>query len=353
MDFQGATLYVYIVFFAFSLIFSLLINALLLKFSKNLGIRNIDESAIRWASQSKPALGGISFYIIFLFSIVFFKIMFKEDKGLDIQLIGFLISVSLGFLMGLADDAYNTKPFLKFITQIVCGCILAYTGTYIKIFENNILNYFLTILWVTGIMNSLNMLDNMDAITTMVSIFISLITVFIIGIYNGATGIYFIILIVVLSALLGFIYYNWYPSKIYMGDTGSQFIGIFLAGTSIMFLWNMPGDHHPTKNMFIVLLAYIIPISDTLTVVINRISKGKSPFIGGKDHTTHYLFFNGITERRIAILFAFISIISFLFVYFLIINENWDWVHISFTGAYLLLIFLSLFYTTKRKKVVN
>src|SRR5215212_8527311 len=159
-------LLVFGVFFLLCIIFSLLINRLFLNFVKTLGIRNPGDAMIRWSSQSKPAVGGFSFYIIYLLAIVSFSIFFDSNKVfLNKEFIGILLATMLGFLLGLTDDAYNTKPLLKLAAQITCGIILAITSTVIKITPYEGLNYFITIFWTVGIMNSLNLLDNMDGVT--------------------------------------------------------------------------------------------------------------------------------------------------------------------------------------------
>src|SRR5437868_12115585 len=111
---------VYGSFFLVSVLFSVLINRLFLKFVRTLGIRS--ESVIRWSSESKPSVGGFSFYILCLLSIIAFSIFFDSNKVfLNKEFIGFLLSTMLGFLLGLTDDAYNTQPWLKFFTQFTCG----------------------------------------------------------------------------------------------------------------------------------------------------------------------------------------------------------------------------------------
>ena len=166
---------VYGTYFIASILFSFLINRLFLKFVRTLGIRNQDDTVIRWGSQSKPAVGGFSFYILFLLSIITYSIFFDSNQVfLNKEFIGLLLASMLGFLLGLADDAYNTKPFLKFLTQVTCAVILMVTGTEISLSYVEPVNYVITIVWVVGIMNSLNMLDNMDAITSTVSISIIL-----------------------------------------------------------------------------------------------------------------------------------------------------------------------------------
>lgn len=167
---------VYSTFFVVAIVFSLLINSLFLRFSKTLGTRNGNgANTIRWSSQSKPSVGGFSFYIIFLLSITVYSVFLNtHEVFLNKQFIGFLLATMLGFLLGLADDAYDTRPFLKFITQVTCGILLIVTGTFINISPYMAVNYGFTLFWVIGVMNALNMLDNMDAIAGSVSIMILL-----------------------------------------------------------------------------------------------------------------------------------------------------------------------------------
>src|SRR5690606_10585895 len=122
-----------------------------LRFSKNMGIRHLDTKLIRWSSTAKPAFGGIGFYLIFLLALSTYSILFqREYEVYNLQLAGIVGAVSLAFLMGLADDAYNSRPLLKFIVQICCALILIATGTSISYFHSDLLNYLLTILWVVG-----------------------------------------------------------------------------------------------------------------------------------------------------------------------------------------------------------
>jgi UDP-GlcNAc:undecaprenyl-phosphate GlcNAc-1-phosphate transferase len=155
-----------------------------------------------------------------------------------------------------------------------------------------------------------------------------------------------------LASLIGFLFYNWHPSKIIMGDTGSQFLGLFLAAIGIIYFWNTPDTHGQaiqTKQFFVTILSFAIPIIDTTTVVINRLLRGKSPFIGGKDHTTHSLFFMGLTEKRIAILYVGICFVSTIFN-FLIIHyiDNWSYLHIILFSIYFITLFVFLYAPTRK-----
>jgi len=352
-----STIIILIVLFICSFIFSLLINGLFLKFSKTLGIRDKNETVIRWGPQSKPAFGGISFFIVFLFSLIAGPIIFKDSIDFhNIMFIGFILSVTLGFLMGLFDDAYNTRPWLKFSVQLLCGIILICTGTYIQIFSSTILNYLLTIFWVVGIMNSVNMLDNIDAVVTVVAIFI-LTTVGVSLVMLNKTDINaadILLIIGLLGALLGFLIYNWHPSKMYMGDTGSQLLGVFLAVIGIRYLWNMQdaeGNVIHSKQILTVVLVFLLPLVDTTTVVIKRLAKGTSPFVGGKDHTTHHLSRLLVSDKKVVYIFIFISFVSSVFALNIMnFMKQWNCIRFVIFAVYCLIIFSILFYISLTKR---
>ncbi len=336
---------VYIIYFLCALIFSILINRLFLKFAKTLGIRNLDERVIRWSSETKPSVGGISFYIIFLLSVSTLAIIpVTSNELLSKELIGLLLSVTLGFIIGLADDAYDTNPILKFFGQFTCANILVAMGVIIEITPYITINYFFTTLWVIGIMNSLNMLDNMDGITASVSLSIILSALIITFLRSGLTNAYTMILLGVGAALIGFLYFNWAPAKMYMGDTGSQFLGIFLAAVSILFFWNQrdpAGEWLQLKQFLVPLVVFLVPIIDTLTVTVRRILKGQSPFIGGKDHITHHLAYLGLPDGKVSLIFAFVSFISVGIMYFIVLNFNsWTLLKTISICTYIFMVFI-------------
>lgn len=354
IEFLDNTPLVLTVFFFICFIFSVLINSLLLKFSQTLGVRGKQVNQVRWNPNIKPSLGGISFFVVFLFSYIFLNLLETLDTGYRVRLTGLLAACTMAFLMGLADDAFNTQPLLKFITQITCALVLLFTGTYIKIFDNEVFNYVITIIWMVGIMNSINMLDNMDGITTIISISICTFVILLNIALNQTLHPFSILAIGVVSSLLGFLIYNFHPSKMFMGDTGSQFLGAFLGAISIHFCWNVyPNNLIQADDYFyhfvIVGLVFLLPLVDTTTVVINRALRGASPFVGGKDHTTHHLFFRGITEKRIAILYLFLSIIGIIIAYNLVLTYT---ATLFYTGiAFVALVFAGLYLNTiiKRK----
>jgi len=335
-------------------VLSILINALFLKFASSLGIRNSSETTIRWSTQVKPALGGISFFLIFLISVAIYPIFFEQHTVFNKQVLGILAAATLAFLLGLSDDAYNTRPLLKLMIQIICSIILVYSGTYINIFNTNYLNYAITIFWVVAMMNSINMLDNMDGITTVVSIGIIIGALFMVFLHGDISSINALMLVGVIAALTGFLFFNFHPSKMFMGDTGSQFLGLFLAAIGIVYFWNATDVFNqkiPSKQFFITILIFAIPIIDTTSVIINRLKKGKSPFIGGKDHTTHSFFNNGLTEKRIAVLYIGITLFSIFLNYLILIKiQNWNYLHIILFSIYFLALFWFFYAPTLPKR---
>ncbi len=341
-------------------IFSIVINSILLKFSQTLGIRQQSmQKEIRWNPSVRPSVGGISFFVIFLITFIILNFInnLLPLHYNNLKIIGVFIVCTIAFLMGLADDAYNTQPLLKFIAQLICGLVLYFTGTKINIFTNEAFNFGLTLFWVIGLMNSINMLDNMEGITTIVSI-VTLIFAVVLNLnLNLILTPLPILSLGILGALLGFLVYNWHPAKMFMGDTGSQFLGAFLAVIGVDYCWNSFSlinnswfSVNPILMGFLsIALVFVLPLTDTITVSINRIKRGQSPFIGGKDHTTHHLFFKGITEKRIAILFCGIGLTGISLALNQILNYQLNWLIVSI--AFCTVTFVSLYLNTiiKRK----
>lgn len=349
------TILIFLGFLIGGMSISLIINGLLLHFSKSLGIRNHQDFVIRWSSEAKPSFGGISFFISFLFAIILYAIVFGNVETFrNTQLLGLFSAGCLAFLMGLADDAYDTRPFLKLLTQILCGLFIALTGTNIEFFDSSYLNGIVTIIWVVGVMNSINMLDNMDGISTSVSIFIlGACAGANILIYGFENTISLVLIFSLIGTLIGFLFYNWHPSKLFMGDAGSQFMGFILAYFAIDPLWNSANHYqnHSWLGMLVCLVAFTPAASDTLTVFINRISRNQSPMKGGKDHTTHHLVYKGYSEKKVLLTFFTLSAISCLLaismVYFISQKNS---LLVCLFSVFFLVTFCSLFYVTKKYK---
>ena len=164
--------------------------------------------------------------------------------------------------------------------------------------------------------------------------------------FSMTDNVYLFLMITLLGCLAGFIFFNWHPSKMYMGDTGSQYLGVLLAALGINYLWNpiTTDEFAISRQILIPIISFIIPIIDTTTVTIKRLRRGNSPFVGGRDHTTHHLSYMGLSEKQVAAVVALISIISSAIVIY-VINSITKWTHLYTIAfiAYFLIIFVILF----------
>lgn len=318
------------------------VNLVLLKFLRTLGTK--DQSTkiqVRWSAQSKPTIGGISFFIGFLVLLVVALI----NKGNPGGLLPLLLATVVAFIAGLLDDAFNTNPLQKFVFQLVCAGILIGGGWVIQ-FDSMILSMVITGLWIVGLMNSINMLDNMDGISTIASMGILLGLYFIApnemsGFIAG--GMVFI--------LAGFLLVNWHPSKVFMGDSGSQLLGLLLAALSINVWWNhdsLIAGNESVRWIGVVTL-FFVPLCDSTLVSINRLRHRQSPFVGGRDHSTHNLSYLSISDGTIAFIYTAWSLtMTYLAIQLLITPVDgflkWEGLVLLF----LVFIFISFFLISRR-----
>ncbi len=307
-----------VLYFCLVLVFSIVMNAignsLVLNFAKTLGIRNKNDVTVRWSNESKPSLGGVSMYLVFIVSGFVVSLILNEDlKLIENQYLGFLLATSAAFAMGIADDAYDTRPWLKLFIQIGCGIIFVFSDNTINLFNQIYLNNIVTVIWVVILMNSLNMLDNMDGIAGTVTLFVLISCLLILFLGTGFyLSIWSLLLMACIGTMIGFLIYNIYPSKLFMGDGGSQFIGAIVAFFTIKSVFQT-GEWLET-NLWIGPILAIVALTpaaaDTLTVVINRLKAGKSPMVGGKDHTTHHLVYSGKNDGQVWRIFLSLSLMS-------------------------------------------
>lgn len=269
-------------------------------------LKKKNETGERFASQTKPIIGGTIFFVCVI--IGFIVALVLETNSTYSGNFALIICCIIAFGMGCIDDLKNFSPLFKLVFQIICAIIIITSDNHIETSDNIFLNYSLTILWVVGIMNSINMLDNMDGVTASIStiIFIALLGLAIQCPFDT------IIVLSIVASLAAFLFWNWYPSKMYMGDNGSQLLGVLLAYFSIKYVWNsadsIVGVNY--EQIIFIALMFIIPLTDTITVATNRFLGGKSPFVGDRYHTTHCLVYKGLSVPQAALLLCIINTIG-------------------------------------------
>ncbi len=328
--------------FILAFLISLFLNRISLNF-KNFSKQENTINQKRLSSLKVPTYGGISMSLAFLVST---RLLGKVDS----EIIQIAIYAVLITIIGFIDDRYNLNWKIKLVLQLVAISTPIYLlNIYLNIEQliginlNNILNLFTTVIWILLIVNSLNFLDNMDglAATTATMIAISL------GILSYITNQYKLtdISIVLVASMLGFLYFNFPKAKLYMGDSGSLFLGYCLGFISILFSWNNNIESSWIFQIQPVILFFTIPLLDLMTVMISRIKNGKSPMTGGTDHISHRLLKKGFTSSQVLLIFGFFSLVILITTMgILYLNE---FVSLLLLIGYFISVLISLIYFLK------
>jgi UDP-N-acetylmuramyl pentapeptide phosphotransferase/UDP-N-acetylglucosamine-1-phosphate transferase/uncharacterized SAM-binding protein YcdF (DUF218 family) len=300
----------YILTFAISLILSLVLTPVVRKVMLKVGILD-QPSEHRWHRQPVALLGGIAIFVSFMVAVlVSIKLSSgwspsRPDDGFRTDII--LMGACAIFILGFLDDLKGTYPKTKFASQVFIAFLMILFGIKSKIFPYSWLNIPLTLIWIVGLTNALNFIDNMDGLSSGVTS-IAAITIFGMSIQRVEHSIALLALALA-GSCLGFLFFNFKPAKIFMGDCGSMFLGFTLATTSICAGWQHSSN--PISALLVPIIALSVPIFDTTLVTLLRLKNGRMPWHGGKDHSSHRLvaILRGSEKGAVLILYA-ISILS-------------------------------------------
>jgi UDP-GlcNAc:undecaprenyl-phosphate GlcNAc-1-phosphate transferase len=299
----------------------------------------------RWHHKPTPTLGGVGIYGAFIVALIATLIIF-DDSAIFVQRWSILVGITIMFGIGLIDDLIHISPPVKIVFQILAATMVIFFGNNtIDFFRWPIANIFLTFFWLIGITNSINLLDNMDGLAGGVALIVSCFLSFFF--WKSGNVELLIISLSIVGSVLGFLFFNFPPAKIFMGDSGSMMLGFTLASLAI-------ARRTQASSIFAIIgvptLIFLLPILDTGLVTITRLLRGQSPAIGGTDHTSHRLIAFGLSERQAVLVLYGIALISGLASIGL---EAWDY-DLSLVMIPILLILLSLFVAyLARMKVVT
>lgn len=274
-------------------------------FAHKVGAIDVPKDARRMHKKPIPRLGGLAIYGGFLCSILIFG---QLDETMLCVLLGAAIIVALGIF----DDVLALGAKLKFVVQIVAAAIPVCIGDLqIGLFTNlnplsdtpfvhlGILAVPVTIIWIVGITNAVNLIDGLDGLAVGVSS-IAAITMLAVALLTGNMPIA-ITMSALAGACIGFMPYNLNPAKIFMGDTGSTFLGYMLATVSIMGLFKF----YAVISFAVPFLILGLPIFDTANAIIRRVAAGRSPMSPDRGHVHHKLIDMGFNQKQaVAILYA-------------------------------------------------
>lgn len=238
---------------------------------------------------STPYLGGVAILLGFTVTILLAAVLDPPEANAD-ELVAILAGAAILSLMGLADDLRGGLPVWLRLGAVVAAAVVLYaTGVQIRLFGGGAADAALTVLWVVGITNAFNLLDNMDGLSAGTA---------------AIAGLWFVVIAAVTGQFLvgalaaglagcavGFLRHNRHPAQVYMGDAGSLFLGFTLAAIGIKLRFDAPVN----VTAFVPPLVLALPITDTALVTVSRLRHGRSPFRGGRDHLSHRLVRVGLS----------------------------------------------------------
>ncbi len=304
-------LFLYTIAFLSSLTLSLFLTPLVryLAIKGNFVARPRDD---RWHKKPTGLLGGVSIF----FTLMVVWQLISSLSGYY-TLLKPLLPLALGgmaiFVLGLVDDLYEINPQHKLVGQIIIASVLVIFGFQVNWFESMTANLVISIFWIVGITNAFNLLDNMDGLSAGIAL-IAGFFLFLSQVSSGLEGIVpaLVFLSVYLGSLLGFLIYNFHPASIFMGDSGSLFIGFLLAGLTTEASGLMVGARsgHLVSVLAIPILILFIPILDTTFVSVMRKLSGRPISMGGRDHSSHRMVAIGFSERTAVLILYGFAVVS-------------------------------------------
>ncbi|MCS6846050.1 MAG: undecaprenyl/decaprenyl-phosphate alpha-N-acetylglucosaminyl 1-phosphate transferase [Caldilineales bacterium] len=239
----------------------------------------VDQPSFRKVHSTPiPRLGGVAIYAGFIVALLVLGNRYRIHEAISI-----LVGATLVSAIGGVDDHSPVHPLIKLAVQGLAAGILVVTGVQVRVFDYQWLNVAVTILWVVGITNALNFMDNMDGLSAGVAaiaaafylLLAALNRQYLVGAMSAA----------LLGACIGFLFYNFNPASIFMGDSGSLFLGFVLAALGIKL--RFPGNMDIVTWM-VPVMVLALPIFDTTLVVVSRLRRGKNPLTTpGRDHISH------------------------------------------------------------------
>ena len=259
--------------------------------------------ADRWHSKPTPKIGGVGIFLAFAISIAILN--FINPNPLGLQQWPLLTGTALIFILGVFDDFKQITPPAKLVGEIIAAAIIVFFGRNIDFFDNEFLNILVTFIWLVGITNAINLLDNMDGLAGGIS-FIAASLLSVLFWKSGNTDL-LLISLALAGSTLGFLVFNFPPASIFMGDSGSLFLGFTLSALAIA---RVPQASNLLAVMGVPTLLFLLPILDTTLVAITRILRGQSIAQGGRDHTSHRLIAFGLSERQAVLILYGVAIIA-------------------------------------------
>ncbi|MDO4815926.1 MAG: MraY family glycosyltransferase [Bacillota bacterium] len=289
-----------------------LATPLVMKFAKQVGAIDVPDEKRHIHKAPTPRMGGLAIFLGFLLSVLVFANITPQVRGI-------LIGAILIVVVGAIDDVLNLNAWLKFGVQIIAAVIAVLSGVLINVVSNpllitsgqaltiGVLSVPVTILWIVGVTNSVNLIDGLDGLACGVSTIASLSMLAVSMLVSDANSNVAIILAALCGACLGFLPFNLNPAKIFMGDTGALLLGYILATVSVIGMFKF----YAIITFILPVLALAVPLLDTVFAFTRRMLNGQSPFHADRGHFHHRLLDIGLNQKQVvAVLYAVSAILG-------------------------------------------
>ena len=334
----------------------LIITPIVIKFSKKFNLVDIPKDERRVHSKPMPRVGGIAIVISMLLGLGIYYIITRNIPSIALhkKFLGYLLGGIVIFAMGLIDDIVNLKARYKFLFQLAAAFIvylfgIRISGIKIPFIYTDIINFGwldlpITLLWIIGITNAINLIDGLDGLAAGISA-ISATALLIIFITTSASLEAIVITAVLVGATLGFLPYNFNPAKTFMGDVGSNYLGFTLATVSILGL----AKGYTILAIIVPIIALGVPIFDTLFAMIRRFLKGQPMLSPDGAHIHHRLIKRGFSQRQAVIFLYTVTSILCILAVTIISADIWKFVILIIAIIIFIVLALINFQKTKDK----
>jgi UDP-GlcNAc:undecaprenyl-phosphate/decaprenyl-phosphate GlcNAc-1-phosphate transferase len=252
----------------------------------------------RWHTRPTPTLGGLAIFVGFLLPVLLLTPNLSSA-------LPFFIIVTQMFVVGIYDDVRRINPATKLIGQIISAATAIFFGYSLHFFTWAPLDALLTAIWIVGLTNSLNLLDNMDGLAGGIALIAALYLAFLFTHQGDAQHV--VLALALAGALGGFLLHNFYPASIFMGDAGSLFLG---AALSLLTVHANGQASNILSLVAIPTCILLVPILDTTLVTVTRLLRGQPISQGGRDHASHRLVILGLSEPQAVLLLYLIATIA-------------------------------------------
>ena len=297
---------------AVAFIISFAATPIVKSFAVQVGAIDVPDNDRHLHKKPIPRMGGLAIFFGFLLSVLLFA-------EINAQIRGILLGSILIVIVGAIDDVLNLNAWLKFAVQIIAAVIAVLSGVVINVLSSplditeveavtiGILSVPVTILWIVGVTNSVNLIDGLDGLACGVSAIASVTMLVVAMLVPDVSDNVALLLAALVGACLGFIPYNLNPAKIFMGDTGALLLGYVMATVSVIGMFKF----YTVVTFIVPMLALAVPLMDTTFAFTRRILRGQSPFHADRGHFHHKLLDMGFSQKQaVAVLYSISAILG-------------------------------------------